>query len=112
MPDQSVVLDLIRERKPRFVARDVVAEFAALKPFRYSPAIALAQHKALTSRICSTLEHGVSRSRGLAKITARQRARETATFKRFRLNRNSMLRGMSSAEDVAIEIRTTAASCP
>jgi len=32
--------------------------------------------------------------------------------KRFRLNGISMLRGMSSAEDVAIEIRTTAASCP
>ena len=32
--------------------------------------------------------------------------------KLFRLNGISMLRGMSSAEDVAIEIRTTAASCP
>jgi hypothetical protein len=79
---------------------------------RKFPAYARAQHSALTSRICSTVEQGAASNSGLAKMTARQRAREIATLSRLRLKRNSRLRGMSSAEDVAIEIRTIAASCP
>jgi hypothetical protein len=44
----------------------------------------LAQHKLLTSRICSIVEQDVSRRRGEATITARHRAREIATFSRLR----------------------------
>ncbi len=44
-----------------------------------------------------------SRRRGLATTMARHMARDTATFKRLRENRNSSVRGTSSALDVAIE---------
>src|SRR5216684_1852760 len=70
-----------------------------------------AQQRAFTSRICSIVEHEVSRSLGDAMIAAKHRAREIATFSRFRENRNSICRVRSSPEDVAIEISTTAASC-
>jgi hypothetical protein len=70
----------------------------------------LVQQSALTSRICSIVEHEVSKSRVDATITARHRAREIATFSRLREYRNSICRGRSSPEDVAIEISTTAAS--
>ena len=43
-----------------------------------------AQHKLLTNRSCSIVEHDVSSSRGEATITARHRAREIATFSRLR----------------------------
>jgi len=46
---------------------------------------AAARHSVLTSRICSTVQHGISRRRGLATISARLRAREIATFRRFLL---------------------------
>src|SRR5262249_44192522 len=46
-----------------------------------------------------------SRSRGLANTTASACAREIATLRRLTLNRNSMLRGNSSALEVAIEIK-------
>ena len=39
-------------------------------------------------------------------------ARETATFKRFIEKRNSMLRGISSALEVAIDTMHIGASCP
>ncbi len=47
-----------------------------------------------------------------ATSTARHRAREIATLRRLRLNRNSRLRGSSAPLDVAIEKNTTAASWP
>ena len=40
-------------------------------------------------------------------MTATHRERETATFRRFRLYRNSMPLGESSGVDVAIEYKTT-----
>ena len=49
---------------------------------------------------------------GGATTSAKHWARETATFKRLALNRNSMSRGRESAPDVAIETMTTGASCP
>jgi hypothetical protein len=58
------------------------------------------------------VEHDVSKSLGDATMTARQRAREIATFSRLREYRNSICRVRSSPEDVAIEIRTMAASWP
>jgi hypothetical protein len=42
------------------------------------------QHSALTSRICSIVEHDVSRSLGEATMTERQCAREIATLSRLR----------------------------
>jgi hypothetical protein len=39
-------------------------------------------------------------------------ALDTATFIRFGESRNSIPLGRSSLDEVAIEIRTTAASCP
>src|SRR6266571_7390262 len=65
-----------------------------------------------TSSSSSTVRQGISSKAGLATITARQRAREIATLSRFFLNKNSMLRGRSSPLEVAIEIKTTSASCP
>ena len=38
-----------------------------------------AQQSPFTNSICATVEHGISSSRGLAKMTARHRARLTAT---------------------------------
>ena len=44
-----------------------------------------------------------SSNSGLATTNARHIARDTATFRRLRENRNSSVRGTSSALDVAIE---------
>src|SRR5690349_14129508 len=72
----------------------------------------LAQQSASTICICSIVEHDVSRSLGEATTTARHRAREIATFSRLRQYRNSICRGRSSPDEVAIEISTTADSWP
>ena len=56
-----------------------------LRPRQHIPSAKfLAQQSALTSRICSIVEQDVSRSYGEAMMTARQRAREIATFNRLR----------------------------
>ncbi len=61
------------------------------------------RQSALISRIYSIVRARDSSSRGLATTTARHIARDTATFRPFRENRNSSVRGTSSALEVAIE---------
>ena len=61
------------------------------------------RHSALISRIWSIVRACDSSSRGLATTKARHIAREIATLRRLRENRNSRLRGTSSTLDVAIE---------
>src|SRR2546425_2052302 len=61
------------------------------------------RQRALISRICSMVQARDSSSRGLATTKARHIARQAATFRRLRENRNSRVRGTSSALDVAIE---------
>jgi hypothetical protein len=58
------------------------------------------------------LRQRTSRSRGLATTIASARARDTATFRRFRLRRNARLRGTSSPLEVAMEKKTAGASWP
>jgi len=74
------------------------------------PPISTNKQSAFSNRICSALRHRISNSAGQQTSTAKHRARETATFSRFLLNRNSRLRGISSPLDVAIEKKQTAAS--
>jgi hypothetical protein len=57
----------------------------------------------LASAISSAERHDMSSNRGLQTSTLTARAREIATLKRLRSKRNSMLRGMSSPLEVAIE---------
>src|SRR5690606_34452108 len=82
------------------------------QPFTTDCPCSPTQHNVFTSATCSTVLHFTSSSRGLATSTERQRAREIATFRRLRLKRNSMCRGISSCPEVVIEISTTAASWP
>src|SRR5205823_2022768 len=69
-------------------------------------------HNVFTRDISMTLLHRTANNEADAVSTEIQRAREIATFIRFRENRNSTPRGMCSPLDAAIEISTTAASCP
>src|SRR5579872_7054157 len=73
-------------------------------------AYARTKHKLFARRSCSTVEHAAARSAGDATTLAKQRALERATLVRWRENRNVIPRGACSASDVAIEIRTAAAS--
>jgi hypothetical protein len=57
-------------------------------------------HSVFTKRSSFAVAQATSSSLGLASTTARQRARETATFSRSRLNRKSTPRGMSAAAEV------------
>ncbi len=77
-----------------------------------SPAISTNKQSAFNNRICSALRHRTSNSAGQQTSTAKHRARETATFSRFLLNKNSKFRGISSPLEVAIEKKHTAASWP
>jgi hypothetical protein len=60
------------------------------------------RHNAFASFICRGVRHSGSKSRGLATRIAAHLARDVATFRRFRLYRNSMPRGASSGRDVAM----------
>jgi hypothetical protein len=71
-----------------------------------------ARQYTLTSRICSMEEQRVFTSAGEATTMANVSAREIATFRRLRLNRNSIPRGEESPLDAHMEKMTTAASCP
>ncbi len=71
-----------------------------------------AQQTVLTSFIRSRSEHTRSNRAGEQKITDKHRARDSATLSRFLENKKSIPRGASSALDEAIDMRTTAASCP
>lgn len=70
------------------------------------------QHNVFTSAICSGDLQLTSSNLGLATTATKQRARDIATFKRFLLNKNSMLRGRYSPLDVVIDTSTASASCP
>src|ERR1039458_1613646 len=70
------------------------------------------RQNALASSIWRGVSHRTWDRQGLATITATHLARETATFSRFRLYRNSIPLGASSGVEVAIEYKTTGASCP
>ena len=76
------------------------------------PASSTNLHNAFTMRICSIVLQRISNNFGLATSTASDCAREIATFNLLREKRNSRLRGRSSPLDVAIEKKTTGASCP
>jgi hypothetical protein len=73
----------------------------------HGPSAALAtstyRHNAFASRICLGVRHDGDSSLGDPTTIAAQRARDVATLRRFRLYRNSMPRGASSGDDVAIE---------
>ena len=62
-----------------------------------------ARHRAFTSCICRGVLQNTRMRSGLATIKVMARAREVATFNRWRSNRNSSPRGASAAEDVAME---------
>lgn len=56
-----------------------------------------------TNRICRTVRHRIRISSGFATARTTAFARDIATFNRFKLNKNSIPRGASSADDVVIE---------
>src|SRR5579862_2024727 len=78
----------------------------------FASACSTKRQRAFAIRICSIVRHSTSRRRGLATTYARHFARDTATLSRLREKRKSRLRGRSSPLEVAIEKKTTAASCP
>ena len=68
-----------------YIVRPCVQSQRRRRSLLYASAYACTKQSVLTKRICSIRLHGASRRRGLATITASERAREIATFKRLRL---------------------------
>ena len=62
-----------------------------------------ASELAKASSICLGVLHSTRNSAGLATSTATQRAREIATFSRFKLYKNSIPLGASSGLEVVME---------
>ncbi len=66
-------------------------------------AISTYRHNALASFICLGVLHSGANKRGFATSMHAHWARDVATFRRFKLYKNSIPRGASSGADVAME---------
>src|SRR5271165_5208381 len=106
--DTSLSCKLMRLRnrhsyvRARNSARSAI-DWNALFIVYVTRAISRYRQNALASSICLGVLHCTANKAGLATMTATHLARDTATFNRLRLYRNSIPRGASSGVDVAME---------